>query len=135
MMFYLALIALTFGALAAPVLPFNFTPIWNDALDDARVKHATIARLMGISSQQLSQQVAGQGHLSFFRLLCVATDDDGRRFFQALMERLGPRVGLEDLAIQQQLSVMRSQIDDLLRAMKARQVTAWLDDFPKKETA
>lgn len=123
-----------FGASSAR-LSFNFKPIWDAALDDAHVKHDTIARLMGISSQQLSAQVAQIGHLSFFRLLCVATDADGRRFFQALIERLSPQIGLDDLAIQQQLSVMRGQIDALLKAMRARQVTVWTEPYSEKETA
>lgn len=134
MIVILAFICLSLGMLSAPPLPFNFKPIWDAALLDAKVSHKTIAALMKLSSQQLSQQVAQQHHLSLFRLILLATDDDGRRFLEAFFARLHPHLGLDDLAMQQQLSMLRAQIDGLLKAMKTRQVTVWHTDFSKEKT-
>lgn len=121
------------GVSQAPKLTFNFAPVWQSALHEADVKHDTIARLMGISSQQLSRQVDGssRAHLSLFRLICIATDVDGRRFLRELIKQLGPHIGLEDRSIAEELD----RIAAVLRSIHARTVAVVPDNSRRKESA
>jgi DNA-binding transcriptional regulator YdaS (Cro superfamily) len=59
------------------------------------MKHESLARLMGIPAPQLSQQLAGDGHVSLRRLLGVAIDPDGRTFLQELWPLLSEQVGFD----------------------------------------
>lgn len=60
------------------------------------MKHDHLAALMGISGPQLSQQLAGEGHVSLRRLLRIVHDDDGRAFLHALWSDLGDSIGVGD---------------------------------------
>jgi hypothetical protein len=65
--------------LALPVvLPFDLPRSLKAAIVSADVKEETVARAMGISFQQLNQQLNGHGHLSMGRVLMLALDPDTR---------------------------------------------------------
>ncbi len=66
-------------------LPFDFVALWEHARTACGLKHESLAALMGISSQQLSQQLHGQGHPSVRRMCLLLADPDGRRFFAAFV--------------------------------------------------
>lgn len=77
--------------------PINWPDLFSIARSRAnRLKHETLADLMGISAAQLSQQLGGQGHLSLFRLAQVVSDRDGKEFLSELLALLAEEFGLDE---------------------------------------
>lgn len=54
--------------------------IYRTALRAADIKHETVAQLQGITREQWSQQIDGDGHPSLARLAMLSDDPDGLRF-------------------------------------------------------
>jgi hypothetical protein len=54
--------------------------VYQSALRAADIKHETVAHLQGISREQWSQQIYGDGHPSMARLAMLRDDPDGLRF-------------------------------------------------------
>lgn len=63
----------------------------------SKIKRETIAALQGISLGQWSQQLHGQGHVSFGRVLGLVfhEDKDGKKFVVALLHVATERLGLD----------------------------------------
>lgn len=78
-----------------PMIGFDLEGAVTMARRDAGLKHQNLAALMGISSQQLSQQLAQRGHLSLYRLLLAARHEDGRAFWRAFLPLLTEHLGIE----------------------------------------
>lgn len=94
---------------------FDLEAEFQAAYRRAQVKHEVVARLMGISSQQLSQQLARKGHLSFRRILLLATDADGKAVLRELWPRVSDAIGLESSGtVAQQLRVFMEQFPKLI---------------------
>ncbi len=88
----------------------------------AGLKHEVLAVLMGISSQQLSQQLARRGgYLSLPRVLSVAKDPDGRRFLRLLWTEVADFIGIEDHdAVALQLAELRGRVATVLDKVQIR---------------
>lgn len=73
----------------------NWADLFARTRGEVGLKHDTLARMMGISPQQLSMQLAGNGHVSLFRLTQVAADDDpvGKRFVETLLRLISHELG------------------------------------------
>lgn len=86
-----------FIAVIQPTTPIDLDSLFKDAEARAQVKRDTIAALQGISLGQWSQQIHGQGHVSYGRLLALAfhPDADGRKFLIALLHVTAERAGLD----------------------------------------
>lgn len=74
--------------LVSPVAPCDLAGAIDRARRAVGLKHETLAHLMGIASHQLSDQLAGRGHVSLRRLIQVARDADGRQFWIAFLAEL-----------------------------------------------
>jgi hypothetical protein len=100
--------------------------------EHAGLKHDALAALMGISSPQLSQQIARRGgYLSLPRLLSVATDVDGRIFLQLLWAEIAEYLGIEDRdAVALQLAAFRERFQLLLDKVQVRMLRV---DLPARE--
>jgi hypothetical protein len=66
-----------------PTLPFDLGAIVDETRRAVGMKHETLAAYMGISSQQLSKQIANVEHLSWHRLseAFMRMDRDERKAF------------------------------------------------------
>jgi hypothetical protein len=65
--------------LALPVvLPFNLPGAVRDAMKETHTPQTVVASVMGISEQVLDRQLNGIGHLSFGRVLMLATKAETR---------------------------------------------------------
>lgn len=73
----------------------NWADLFARVRGEVGLKHDTLARMMGISPQQLSMQLAGNGHVSLFRLTQAAADDDpvGKRFVETLLRLISHELG------------------------------------------
>jgi hypothetical protein len=111
-----------FFAVVPVNLPFALGPMVERARLDAGLKFDTLAYLMGITRQQLLEQLAGARHLSFPRLLMTTTDPDGRRFFKTLMLAIFEQVGIEDR--DQVAALLRQAIDVFQSREPARMAKA-----------
>jgi hypothetical protein len=111
-----------FFAIVPVNLPFALGPMVERARLDAGLKFDTLAYLMGITRQQLLEQIAGARHLSFPRLLMTTTDPDGRRFFKTLMLAIFEQVGIEDR--DQVAALLRQAIDVFQSREPARMAKA-----------
>src|SRR5678815_3473162 len=80
--------------LTAPLLPFNFTRLWEAERGERGLKNDTLASIMGLTRAQLSQQLSERGHVSFQRFLMLLADPDGRGFAQGLLNRIFSEMGL-----------------------------------------
>jgi hypothetical protein len=115
----------------APVtLPFALGPMVERARIDSGLKFDSLAYLMGITRQQLAEQLSGARHLSFPRLLMVTTDPDGRRFFKALMLAIFEQVGIED---RDQVAATLRQVIDAFQSRETRGRMAKADIRPAQE--
>ena len=103
-----------------PALGFDLAAYVVEARRRAGLKHDSLATLMGISSQQLSQQLAERGHLSFRRLLFVSRDPDGKRFLRELFLLIKEEMGWEDF------DQIAARLSDLINAVQVRQAKAQL---------
>ena len=103
-----------------PTLSFNLEALIVEARRRAGLKHDSLATLMGISSQQLSQQLAERGHVSFRRLLFVSRDPDGKRFLRELFLLIKDEMGFEDF------DQIAARLSDLVNAFQVRQARAEL---------
>ena len=79
-------------------LPFDFVALWERERGAHGLKHEWLALKMGISSQQLSQQLHGHGHPSFKRVLLLLSDPDGRAFVEGLVNRIFVHMGMAEVA-------------------------------------
>jgi hypothetical protein len=111
-------------------LPFALGPMVERARIDSGLKFDTLAYLMGITRQQLAEQLSGARHLSFPRLLMVTTDPDGRRFFKALMLAIFEQVGIED---RDQVAATLRQVIDAFQSRETRGRMAKADIRPAQE--
>ncbi len=107
-------------------LPFDFVSVWEAARTSCDLKHDTLARLMGISSSQLSQQLHGQGHPSVRRMCLLLADPDGRRFFSTFVSLTLDRseeIDPVEVFLEQQLSQRKRMAKaQLTRANEDRRV-------------
>src|SRR4051812_24824943 len=69
---------------------------WERARERAKLKHEYLAALMRKSSQQLSNQVAGRGHLSTYSLVALKVQADGLNFAQLFWDEVGSLLGIEN---------------------------------------
>lgn len=71
--------------------------LFKEAEGLSKIKRETVAALQGISLGQWSQQLHGQGHVSFGRVLGLVfhEDKDGRKFVVALLHVAAERLGLD----------------------------------------
>lgn len=65
----------------------------------AGLKDECVARIMGISRAQYSQQKHGQGHLSMQRLSLLATDTEGFVMLRAFTTEWAAHHGITDLEL------------------------------------
>ena len=102
----------------------------------AGVKHEAVAALMGISSQQLSQQLAKRGHLSLRRVLLLATDGDGRRVLQAFWPRVADHIGLETHGtVAQRLQTFMAEFPKLIDRFQVQMAKASLHEEEQRRRA
>lgn len=111
-----------FFAIVPVNLPFALGPMVERARIESGLKLDTLAYLMGITRQQLLEQIAGARHLSFPRLLMTTADPDGRRFFKSLMLAIFEQVGIEDR--DQVAALLRQAIDVFQSREPARMAKA-----------
>jgi hypothetical protein len=111
-----------FFAVVPVNLPFALGPMVERARIASGLKLDTLAYLMGITRQQLLEQLSGARHLSFPRLLMTTSDDDGRRFFKTLMLAIFEQVGIEDR--DQVAALLRHAIDVFQSREPARMAKA-----------
>jgi hypothetical protein len=84
---------------SVPVLPYNLGALVDEARRAVGMKHETLAHYMGISSQQLSKQLANVEHLSWHRVaygLMRMEADDRRAFARLLWPAWQRAMGIED---------------------------------------
>lgn len=112
-----------------PQLDFDLAAYVVTARQRAGLKHEALAALMGINSQQLSQQLAGHGHLSFRRLLFVSRDPDGKRFLRELFLLIKEEMGWEDF------DLIAARVSDLINAVQVRQAKAQLRNREERKEA
>lgn len=106
---------------------FDLEAEFSAAYRRAGVKHDVCAALMGISSQQLSQQLAKRGHLSLRRVLLLATDRDGKRVLQEFWPRVADAIGLEESgSVAQQLKTFMAEFPKLIDKFQTQMVRAEL---------
>lgn len=118
---------------AVSIHPTSLSINWSDLFARARarcgMKHETLARLMGISATQLSQQLGGNGHVSLFRLVQVAADRDGKRFLIELFSLLGHDLGFHEVdPLLETLAQMMTVTGTLLGKLQLRMAKADLRD-------
>ena len=110
-----------------PVLDFDLATHVVRARERAGLKHDALATLMGISSQQLSQQLAARGHLSLQRLIFAACRDaDGKRFLRELFLLIRDEMGWEDF------DQIAARLSELVNAVQVRQAKAELSREERK---
>jgi len=102
-------------------VPIDLTVAVARAVEEARqscgLKLESLASLMGISREQLSQELRGQGVISLSRLVMASRDVDGRAFWLAFLPALGELVGVEDLdAVAAQLRRVVAALDTRVMA-------------------
>lgn len=68
---------------------------FEEARGKAGLTKDQIARIQGISIQQLDNHLDGRGHLSVARLYAMFGDEDGRRFLSAWIAVVSKRAGLD----------------------------------------
>jgi hypothetical protein len=103
----------------------------------AGLKHEVLALLMGITSQQLSHQLAARSHLSLGRLLMAASDPDGRRFLIYLWAEIAEFLQIESRdAVALQLRDLTNEFHGLVAKLSKRQmVKVELREERKEECA
>ena len=106
---------------AAVELPFSLEHHIEEARRRAGLKHESLARLMGISSQQLSQQLAGRGHVSLKRLILAACGDaDGKQFLHELFLLIKDEMGWTDF------DAIAARLSELVNAVQVRMARSQL---------
>lgn len=116
---------------------------WVDLFARARgetdnMKHETLAGMMGISAQQLSMQLAGNGHVSLFRLTQVAGNDDpaGKRFVVALFGLISHELGFgESDPTAAAVANLMVSVGHLMNHMQLRMAKADLADVQQRRRA
>lgn len=104
---------------------FDLAKAFVEAREEAKVKHEVCATLMGISSQQLSQQLAGRRHLSANRLFRLAFDADGLRVLVGLQRRINDYLGLhESGTVAQQLKTFMELFPKLVDRFQVQMAKA-----------
>ena len=104
-----------------PRLSFNLSAHIVTARQRAGLKHDSLATLMGISSQQLSQQLAERGHISLQRLLFAACrDQDGKRFLRELFLLIKDEMGWTDF------DAIAARLSELVNAVQVRMARSQL---------
>jgi len=100
----------------SPVSPsrLHADAILQDFLEACRRSGMTqdqVARIMGISPQQLAQQLRGEGHLSLSRLYAMSQDPDGQRFVWAYLPILAKAWNFPEAEIAFRLCELAKSID------------------------
>jgi hypothetical protein len=116
-------------------LGFDLSVAWRSARERARVKQEYLASLMELTPSQLTDCVAGRGHLSFQKLLLLLRHDDGRIFLRYLTVEL---MRAADVDVNTLLAITRVEwlawrlVD---RMQKRVPVKATVRETQKKESA
>lgn len=106
----------------------NWVDLFARARGAVQMKHETLAGLMGVSPQQLSMQLAGNGHVSLFRLASAAIDPDGKLVVMEVLTLIGEELGFGEAdpvarAVGHALSALGTVVGQLSMA-KAKSVPA-----------
>lgn len=107
--------------LALPVvLPFDLAGTVREAMAETRTSQQLVAKAMGISDQQLDQQLNGSGHLSFGRVLMLGTCADTR---PVLTKVLATAITALRLERETGVAIVRDEVLAALANLPRRPVT------------
>src|SRR5262245_13614071 len=128
------------------MLPFLAAPIsrnridvmqrdFNETLRRTSMTKDQVARIQGITPQQLSDQLQGQGHLSLTRLYIMKDDPDDRRFAFAYLIVLAESWGFKEAVIALRIAELASHVSltDIVRDVLLKLADTVQQQVPKAQ--
>jgi hypothetical protein len=105
-------------------------------MERVELKHEVVARLMGMTRQQLAMQLQPGGHLSVTRLLGLAEDTDGARLLQGFWTDLAEYVGLENAdAVAAELKRFHGRLGWVIDRIQTRMAKAEIRELVERKRA
>jgi len=84
---------------------------FTEACQRSGLRETDVADIMGISRQQLGQQLRGEGHLSFNRFYALKRHPDGQRFLWAYLPLVAKTWGFPEADIAFRLCELAKSVD------------------------